>query len=64
MAIAEGRFPVRRSSKSPGSSENALLTSLARAFLLFNIPVVIMVRRALPNEPRAQANEVTVSYSD
>jgi hypothetical protein len=63
MALAERRFPVRRTSKG-GPHENTLLAILACGFLLFNILVGVMVHRALPNDSRVQTEEVILSHGD
>jgi hypothetical protein len=64
MAIAERRSTIKPSLKVLGPSENAVLAILAGALLLLNILVGVMVHRALPNEPRAQTEEVIVSHGD
>jgi hypothetical protein len=63
-AIIENPSPVRRSSKSPGPSENTTLAILAGALLLLNILVCMIMHRALPNKPGGQRAEVIVSRGD
>jgi hypothetical protein len=64
MAIAERRSTVKPSLKVPGPIEDALLTLLVCVLLLLNILVGVMVHRALPNEPRAQSEEIIISHGD
>jgi hypothetical protein len=64
MAIAERRSTVKRSLNIRAPSENALLATVACAFLLLHILVGVMVHRALPNEPRAPTEEIIVSRGD
>jgi len=64
MADAEKRCPVRRASNGSGMSENSRLASLACAFPLFNVFIVIAVFRALPDAPRVQSAEVIISQGD